>query len=135
MMRDPIQSSTTLPRNSRMEWIALGQGQGPMIAKVTLVELAAALGAAPDALVAAPAAASGEPPLVASLEDLPALAEVGNVAVLSGLPGRSVAVARIGREGFVAFVRAKTGGALGALAATFDPAAGTLTLGEGAGAH
>jgi hypothetical protein len=134
-MRDPIQTSATLPRNSRMEWITLGQGRGPVIAKLTLAELAAALDTTPEALVAAPAAAADAPRLVASLDTLPALAEVGSVAVLGGLTDRSVAVARIGRESFVAFTRTKAGGVLAAVAATFDAEEERLTLGGGTGAH
>ena len=134
-MTNPFIKNATLPRNSRMEWIPLDQGCGPMIARLTLVELAAALGATPDELVAAPAAVPHEAPLVARLNDLPALAEIGSVAVLGGLPGWAVGVARIGQESFVAFSRANGAGGVVALHATMDEAAGTLTIGAGTGAH
>jgi hypothetical protein len=134
-MTNPFIKNATLPRNSRMEWIALDQGQGPMIARLTLVELAAALGATPDELVAAPAAAPHEVPLVARLADLPALAEVGNVAILGEAPGKAVGVARIGQESFVAFAKGKSEGEIVALSATLDPSSERLTIGGGTSAH
>jgi len=134
-MTNPSIKNATLPRNSRMAWLALGQGRGPMIATLTLAELAAAVGGTPDALVAAPHAAPEAQPLVADLADLPALAEVGSVALLDGLPGQSVGVARIGQESFVAFTKRKGTGELVALSATLDPHSGSLIIGQGTGAH
>jgi hypothetical protein len=134
-MTNPSIKNTSLPRNSRMEWIALGQGRGPMIAKLTLAELAAALGSTPEALVAACQVASEVRPLVADLDDLPALAEVGSVALLVGLPGMSVGLARIGQESFVAFAKPKGAGVLVALPATLDAQSGKLTIGGGSGTH
>ncbi len=134
-MTNPSIKNATLPRNSRIAWIALDQGRGPMIATLTLAELAGALGSTPDALVAARQAAPGARPLVAALDDLPALAEVGSVALLDGLPGMSVGLARIGQESFVAFAKPKGTGGLVALSATLDPESGRLTIGSETGAH
>jgi hypothetical protein len=134
-MTNPSIKNATLPRNSRVEWIALGQGVGPMIANLTLAELAAALGSTPEALVGARPAPSDGRPLVATLADLPALAEVGSVALLDGLPGMSVGVARIGQESFVAFAKPKGAGALLALSATLDSESGRLMIGGTAGTH
>jgi hypothetical protein len=134
-MTNPFIKNATLPRNSRMEWIALDHGRGPMIAKVTLAEVATALAAAPESLVSAAQAAPWPEPLAASLPGLPELAEIGSVARLVATSGHAVAIARIGAESFVAFARLEPEGAPVALTVTFDPATERLTVGDGTGAH
>ena len=128
-MTNPSIKNATLPSNSRIAWIALDQGRGPMIATLTLAELAAALGSTPDRLVMARQGVAGTQPLVVPLTDLPALAEVGSVALLDELPEVSVGVARIGQESFVAFAKPKEKGELVALSASLDPESGRLTIG------
>lgn len=134
-MTNPFIKNSTLPRNSRMEWISLDQGRGPMIARVTLVEVAAALATIPELLVSAAHSAPWPEPLAASLVDLPELAEVGSVARLVATSDNAVAIARIGAESFVAFARLGQEGVPVALAVAFDPVTERLTIGEATAAQ
>ncbi len=88
-----------------LEWIALDGAAHLVIARFTLEALAALVDATPDDLVRCFRHGDSRQRLELPLGEIDGLLAIGEVAALTPLPGKTVAVARIGRTSLVGFSR------------------------------